>query len=184
MSIRNIGIRSVGSLLCSFVLFTVVWILWGFLTPGDFFGNGSLLVKPSLAVGAIVGLITGFRAGGRWRIFVFGVAIASHCEFMLLDFCAGRLVGTRTSMTTANEIVGANAGLRLQFAGKSQACPSPRPGVPQLGRSLRHEVAFGTAWLEEIPDLALRVAAGFHGSMRLAGCGLTATAARGVEPSR
>ena len=79
MSPRDISIRSSGSLLCAFVLFTLGWILWGYFTPGDFFGNGSALVTPSLAVSAILGLIAGFRAAGRWRILILVVAAASLC---------------------------------------------------------------------------------------------------------
>ena len=43
-----------------------------------------------------------------------------------------------------------------------------------------HSTLFG--WI--YPDQALRVAAGFHGSMRLAGFGRVANTARGMEPSR
>jgi len=56
--------------------------------------------------------------------------------------------------------------------------------VTEQRRSLRHEVAFGTAWRDESPDQALRVAAGFHGSMRLSGWDRVVSTGRGVKPSR
>jgi hypothetical protein len=50
-----------------------------------------------------------------------------------------------------------------------------------VGRDMKlHSTLFG--WI--YPDQALRVAAGFHGSMRLAGFGRMANTARGMEPSR
>ena len=54
-------------------------------------------------------------------------------------------------------------------------------GVGDLRRWLRHEVAFGTAWRDESPDQALRVAAGFHGSMRLSGWSRVVPTDKGCE---
>jgi hypothetical protein len=79
MSARDISIRSAASLLSAFELFTLVWILWGYFTSGDFFGNGSALVTPSLAIAGIIGLIAGFRAKGWWSILILGISIASLC---------------------------------------------------------------------------------------------------------
>ncbi len=57
------------------------------------------------------------------------------------------------------KITGANAGKRPGFAENTRVGRSPRPGVAQFHRWLRHEVAVGTAWRSNF-DQALRVAAG------------------------
>ena len=57
------------------------------------------------------------------------------------------------------KITGANAGKRPGFAENTRVGRSPRSGVAQFHRWLRHEVAIGTAWRSN-PDQALRVAAG------------------------
>ena len=79
-----------------------------------------------------------------------------------------------------NPITAPNAGGRGPFAIRM----SRAARVGEFLRSLRHEVAFGTAWRDESPDQALRVAAGFHGSMRRSGWGRVAPTGRGVKPSR
>ena len=68
-----------------------------------------------------------------------------------------------------NQIASANAGKRLGFAGKSRVGLSPRPGVAEFHRWLRHDVASTTAerglFLTQ-PCLSRQV---FYGSRRLAG---------------
>jgi len=65
-----------------------------------------------------------------------------------------------------NQSLGATAAAPFVFngAGKFAAPWLRRRAVPggcaSVPRSLRHEVAFNTAWLDESPDQALRVAAG------------------------
>jgi hypothetical protein len=80
----NIGIRLLGSVLCAFCLCTVGWIVWGILTPGDYFANGSVMVKPSLLLAGLIGLVVGFRASGRWRILTLVVSIASLCFWIFV----------------------------------------------------------------------------------------------------
>jgi uncharacterized membrane protein len=50
------------------------WILWGLLTPGDFFGNGSPLIYVTAVAAAVAGFIVGFRikskAGRKILIFL------------------------------------------------------------------------------------------------------------------
>ena len=76
-------LRVVGGLLGAAALFTGVWIAWGLATPGDYFGNGSAFVKPTLALGAAVGFIAGFVAVGRWRFVVYSAAAVSASFWVL-----------------------------------------------------------------------------------------------------
>jgi hypothetical protein len=62
--------------LCAFCFFTITWIVWGLLTPGDYFANGNSFAFPSLGVAALVGLIFGFRATVRLRLLIFAASIA------------------------------------------------------------------------------------------------------------
>ena len=60
--------------------------------------------------------------------------------------------------SSANKPDSANPAMTLQFhIGRYWR------RVADLERSLRHEVAFNTAWLDWFPDQALRVAAGIPG---------------------
>ncbi len=86
-----------------------------------------------------------------------------------------------STLTAATRLAYARLGY---FVRSNLWQPPWSAAVGELGRSLRHEVAFGTAWLDASPDQALRVAAGFHGSMRLSGWGRVAPTGRGVKPSR
>jgi hypothetical protein len=84
MRTQKTGSRLLGSLLGSFCLLTVTWIIWGILTPGDFFGNGSWFVEPTLGIAAIVGAIVGFRISGRPRIVMFVTAALSVCFWLFI----------------------------------------------------------------------------------------------------
>jgi hypothetical protein len=45
---------------------TLAWIVWGVLTPGDYFGHGSVLaVYFSALFSGVIGLILGWRAKGH-----------------------------------------------------------------------------------------------------------------------
>ena len=72
-------LRVVTAVLTGFCLFTVTEIIWGLLTPGDYFANGSPLVIPSEIVSLILGLYIGFRASGRLRVGIFAVSFACVC---------------------------------------------------------------------------------------------------------
>jgi hypothetical protein len=63
----------------AFVLFSLSWILWGLATPGDFFGNRSAFVNPTLGAAALVGLGLGFKAVGRWRQVIYACGLVSAC---------------------------------------------------------------------------------------------------------
>ena len=84
MLIRDFAIRCAVSVLWAFALFTVVWVVWGFYTPGDFFANGSTFLRPTLAAGVLIGLLTGFRRGLRWHAFVLAVAVACLCFWIFV----------------------------------------------------------------------------------------------------
>jgi hypothetical protein len=69
--------RLLFSAVAAFSLSTVAYVVWGFLTPGDFFGNGSVLVLPTIAVGFALGLVAGFRASTRLRAVLLVLAVLS-----------------------------------------------------------------------------------------------------------
>src|SRR6266498_1375348 len=60
-------------------------------------------------------------------------------------------MSTLVQFLSANEITGANAGQRLEFAGKSRVGLSPRPGVAQFRRSacVRITIVNGSSGLAE-----------------------------------
>jgi hypothetical protein len=57
----------------AFVGSTGAWIFWGITTPGDFFGNGSSFVFPSLGLAGVLGGYSGWTAHPRRRI-AFAIA--------------------------------------------------------------------------------------------------------------
>jgi hypothetical protein len=80
----DIGSRLLASALCAFCLVTADWIVWAFLTPGDYFANGNAWVEPSLLLVFVVGLIAGFHAVGRWRLAIQIAGIASMCYWIFV----------------------------------------------------------------------------------------------------
>ena len=55
---------------------TLVWILWGLFTHGDYFASGNPLVLVSLVLAGVLGLITGYRRRSpRYRGIVLGLAV-------------------------------------------------------------------------------------------------------------
>lgn len=65
------------SAVAAFSLSTVGYVVWGCLTPGDFFGNGSVLVLPTIAVSFVLGAFAGFRASARLRRVLLVWAVLS-----------------------------------------------------------------------------------------------------------
>lgn len=57
----------------AFVGGTGAWIFWGMLTPGDFFGNGSNLIFPTVGMSSLLGAFSGWTAHPRRRI-AFAIA--------------------------------------------------------------------------------------------------------------
>jgi uncharacterized ion transporter superfamily protein YfcC len=76
---QDTGVRLLSSVLCAFLLYTIVWVVWGMLTPGDYFANGSVWAQVSLILAVVIGLIAGFRASRPWRIVLSAGTIASLC---------------------------------------------------------------------------------------------------------
>jgi hypothetical protein len=52
----------------AFCAVTLCWIVWGVLTPGDYFANGNAFVNPSLALTAAAGAWFARKARTRLRI--------------------------------------------------------------------------------------------------------------------
>ena len=61
------GRRAFWWALGTFVGGTLCWVVWGALTPGDYFGNGSLWVLPSLVTAGAAGGYVGSRTRSRGR---------------------------------------------------------------------------------------------------------------------
>ena len=72
--IRN---RAVGLLLGIFSGVTLVWVCWAAATPGDFFGNGSRLLLPSLAAAAVTGGALGRTLASRFPRLLLLAALVS-----------------------------------------------------------------------------------------------------------
>ncbi len=53
------SVRVVNASLSAFILFSIIWIVWAFLTPGDYFGNGNIMVEPTLIGFPVMGLLIG-----------------------------------------------------------------------------------------------------------------------------
>jgi hypothetical protein len=84
MRAQHISYRFLGSALAAFCLLTLTWAIWGFLTPGDFFANGSKLVLPTLGIAGLIGAIVGFRISGRARIVMLVAALLSLCFWIFV----------------------------------------------------------------------------------------------------
>ena len=84
MRAHQISLQLLVGVLAAVFLFTAAWVVWGFVTPGDYFANGSNLLLPTLVLGTAVGLIAGFRASGRVRTVFFVVAVVSACFWIFV----------------------------------------------------------------------------------------------------
>ncbi|MBK9516174.1 MAG: hypothetical protein IPO09_02250 [Anaeromyxobacter sp.] len=77
MANRFIQNRAVGLLLGMFSGVTLAWVSWAAATPGDFFGNGSRLLLPSLAAAAIIGGALGRTLAPRLpRVLVLAAMVS------------------------------------------------------------------------------------------------------------
>ena len=63
---------------------SVTWILWGLLTPGDYFGGGSPAVWATLAVAGLGGALAGARIRSRWAAGILMLAAALLSAFWIL----------------------------------------------------------------------------------------------------
>lgn len=72
------------ALIAAFSAFTVVWVVWAFLTPGDYFANGSSLLLPSLGIGSLVGAVTGWRTRSKkLRVAIVSLGLLAIGYFTL-----------------------------------------------------------------------------------------------------
>jgi hypothetical protein len=62
----------------AFCAVTLSWIVWGVLTPGDYFANGSVILYPSLLLAAIAGAWLAHKSHTRIRIGALA-AITALC---------------------------------------------------------------------------------------------------------
>lgn len=68
----------------AFAAFTAVWVGWASFTPGDYFGNGSSLLFPSLAIGSLAGAVIGWRTQNKKlkiAIAVLGLCAIGYFAF-------------------------------------------------------------------------------------------------------
>jgi hypothetical protein len=63
--LRAYSVKMGTACLAGVVLVTAAWIVWGILTPGDFFANGSSMVVPSAILAGALGLFWGWRTKTR-----------------------------------------------------------------------------------------------------------------------
>jgi hypothetical protein len=65
--------------------FTACWVICGWLTPGDFFANGSPWADISQLVTLLAGAIVGYKAKSVWlRTAILIAGIASLCFWFLV----------------------------------------------------------------------------------------------------
>jgi hypothetical protein len=76
---KNNFLKILFSLASSFVLATIIWILWGLITPGDYFGNGSVLIIVSLILSLIFGFVLGYSLYSNKILFIFVILFAIAC---------------------------------------------------------------------------------------------------------
>jgi hypothetical protein len=75
---RFIQNRAVGLLLGMFSGVTLAWVCWSVATPGDFFGNGSWLLFPSLAAAGVIGGALGRTLAPRLpKVLVIGALVSA-----------------------------------------------------------------------------------------------------------
>ena len=64
---------------------TLCWVIWGVITPGDSFANGSKFFWPSILVVAGVSLILSFMFTSKGvRVFISLAVIASLCFWLFV----------------------------------------------------------------------------------------------------
>jgi hypothetical protein len=64
--------------------FTLAWVAWGLVTPGDYFANGSGLFEPTVLVAIVGGLIAGFKLPARWRIAAVLLTVLCVCFWLFV----------------------------------------------------------------------------------------------------
>jgi hypothetical protein len=68
---------------------TFTWVVWGILTPGDYFGNGSLaFILATLGAGGVLGGWTAYRTRSR-RLRIAVLASAILCTVFWLGVPSG-----------------------------------------------------------------------------------------------
>jgi hypothetical protein len=93
---------AVGGAFCSG---TLCWIVWGVLTPGDYFANGNAFVNPSLVLAAVAGAWFGFKARTQLRIgtlAILGVLCVVFWIATPTGWWAKPLPGSRLPGTSAH----------------------------------------------------------------------------------
>ena len=74
-SVPNI-LRWTMSIVGAFALGTLCWVLWGLITPGDYFANGSPMFPFSFVISVMIGLTLGYSVRSRaFRYFFVGLAV-------------------------------------------------------------------------------------------------------------
>lgn len=63
---------------------SVTWILWGVLTPGDYFAGGSPAVWPTLAVAGLGGAVAAARVRSRWAAALLLLSAALLSAFWIV----------------------------------------------------------------------------------------------------
>lgn len=66
------------------VAFTLCWALWGYLTPGDYFANGSSWLSPSLLAAAIAGGALGMHSRNRYAAAAWMLLLLASLTFWFL----------------------------------------------------------------------------------------------------
>jgi hypothetical protein len=79
-------VRLTTAVLNGFCFFTIAEIVWGLLTPGDYFANGNPLLVPTVIGFVIVGIYLGVRATGRGIIWIFAITVACFCYWAFVPF--------------------------------------------------------------------------------------------------
>ena len=77
-------LRLITAALGGFCFVTIAEVIWGFLTPGDYFANGSPLLLPSVIASLTLGLYLGIKASGRLRVAIFVLSVACMCYWVFV----------------------------------------------------------------------------------------------------
>jgi hypothetical protein len=75
--------RLLSAAIGAFAALSLTWFVWGVGISGEHFGRAGPFVVPSLIVAALAGGWGGFRASGRWRLFVYAAALLSLCCWVI-----------------------------------------------------------------------------------------------------